>query len=90
MVINNDRSATAPGAGVAQTLGVSQTKNRRRLYLKLAAIVLGIIVIAIVALQWLGDSDTQKIRYSTAEVTRGAGRCRCVSLTRGTSGTTHD
>jgi len=72
MVINNDRSATSPDAGVAQTLGVSQTKNRRRLYLKLAAIVIGIIVIAIVAMQWLGDGDTQKIRYSTAEVTRGA------------------
>jgi HlyD family secretion protein len=72
MVINNDRSATAPGAGVAQTLGVSQTKNRRRLYFKLAATVLGIIIIAIVAMQWLGDGDSQKVHYSTAEAARGA------------------
>lgn len=72
MAINNNRAATTDAAGVAQTLGMSQTKNRRRFYLKWAAIVTAIIIIVIVAMQLLGDGDSQKVRYSTAKASRGA------------------
>jgi HlyD family secretion protein len=71
MAANKDRSATAAGAGVAQTLGVNQIKSRRRQYLKWAGIVAVIILIVIVAMQLLGNGDSQKVRYITADVSRG-------------------
>ena len=71
MAINKDRSAAAPAADVAQTLGVSHTKSRRKLYLKWTSIVAAIIITVIVAMQLLGNGDSQKVHYSTAEASRG-------------------
>jgi HlyD family secretion protein len=71
MAINKDRSATAPADDVAQTLGVSHSKSRRSLYLKWAGIVAAIIIIIIFAMQLLGNGDSQKVHYSTAEARRG-------------------
>jgi HlyD family secretion protein len=72
MAINKSTAATTDAAGVAQTLGMSQTKNGRRFYLKWAAIVIAIIIIVIIAMPLLSDGDSQKVRYSTAEASRGA------------------
>jgi HlyD family secretion protein len=71
MAVNNDKSAAASGADIAQTLGIVQTKDKGRHYLRLGSIVAAIIVIVIVGLQWFGNGESQAVRYSTTEVTRG-------------------
>jgi HlyD family secretion protein len=71
MAANNDRSAAASGADIAQTLGIVHTKDKGRHYLKLGSIVAAILVIVIVGLQWFGNGESQAVRYSTSEVTRG-------------------
>ncbi|MCW8851500.1 MAG: efflux RND transporter periplasmic adaptor subunit [Gammaproteobacteria bacterium] len=71
MAANNDRSAAASGADIAQTLGIVHTKDKGRHYLKLGSILAAIIVIVIAGLQWFGNGESQAVRYSTSEVTRG-------------------
>lgn len=70
MAANNDKSAAASSADIAQTLGIDHTKDKARHYLKLGSIVAAIIVIVIVGLQWFGNGKSQTVRYSTTEVTR--------------------
>jgi len=71
MPSNNDKSAAAPGADIAQTLGVGQSRDPRKHYFKLGGIAVVIIVIVIIVAQWIGNGNSQTIRYKTAEVTRG-------------------
>lgn len=71
MAANNDKTAAASGADIAQTLGIVHTKDKGRHYLKLGSILAAIIVIVIAGLQWFGNGESQAVRYSTSEVTRG-------------------
>jgi len=71
MAINEDSSATGTAGGIAQTLGVYQIKNRRSTYLKWAGVLAAIAIIVIAGLQILGKGDSHKIRYITADASRG-------------------
>lgn len=71
MAVNNDKSAAASGADIAQTLGMVHTKDKGSHYLKLGSIVAAILVIVIIGLQLYGNGKSQAVRYSTTEVTRG-------------------
>lgn len=71
MVSNNDKSAAAPGADIAQTLGLDQVNDRPRNYIKWGGIALAIVVLVIIVLQWFGNGNSQTVRYKTVEVTRG-------------------
>ena len=84
MSSNNDKSATAPSADIAQTLGIDQSADRRRRYLKWGAGAVIVIVAVLVVLQWLGNNDSQAVRYQTAEVTRGT-----LTVTVTATGTVH-
>ena len=71
MAANNDKSAATPGADIAQTLGVEHSTNKRGHYLKWSGIAAVVIVIIIVVLQLFGNGNSQTVRYSTVEATRG-------------------
>lgn len=70
-MVSNNRSATAAEADIAQTLGINPADGQRRHYIKWAGIAAVVVIIGIIALQWIGNGNSQSIRYKTAEVTRG-------------------
>ena len=71
MVSNNDKSAEVAGDNIAQTLGLNQTNDRRRGYIKWGGISVAIVVLVIIVLQLFSNGISQTVRYKTAEVTRG-------------------
>lgn len=71
MVSINDKSVVAPGDNIAQTLGLHQTNDWRRGYLKWGGIAVAIIVLVGVVWQLFGNGNSQAFRYKTADVTRG-------------------
>ncbi|HEY9051823.1 MAG TPA: biotin/lipoyl-binding protein, partial [Gammaproteobacteria bacterium] len=70
-MVSNNKSATAAGADIVQTLGINQSEGSRRPYIKWASIAAVIVIVVIIVWQWFGNGNSQAIRYKTAEVTRG-------------------
>ncbi len=71
MASHSGKSAATPSADIAQTLGVDQSKDWRRHYLKWGSIVASIVVIIIIVMQLFGNDHSQTFRYKTTDVTRG-------------------
>jgi len=71
MAANKDKPATISGADIAQTLGVGQSADTRRNYLKWGGIAAVISVIIILVLQLSGNGHSQTVSYSTVEAARG-------------------